>query len=232
MTTAMRAVISAESMGELRQVCSDSFDQLGFSDFTVGGYDIASGAALPCASLTTLSADVRAQYVEEVVHVDPVMARAIRGEAIVDWDGRSLAGRPAPARFREFLQDNGLRSGLNLSLQVKGREIWGMVLSSRVDRSVSPEIGQKAFSLSATVLLKRSLLLAAEAVMPSGEDPRLAQLSANQRDILGWIAQGKSNADIALILGLTKRAVDYHVTQILRKLGVASRTQAAALLAT
>lgn len=55
------------------------------------------------------------------------------------------------------------------------------------------------------------------------------RLSSRQMEILGWIAQGKSNADIAIIVGSAKRTVDYHVSEILRKLEVASKAQAAAI---
>lgn len=42
---------------------------------------------------------------------------------------------------------------------------------------------------------------------------------------------GKSNAEIAIILGQTKRGVDYHISEITRKLGVTSRVQAIVIYA-
>ncbi|MBB5703910.1 LuxR family transcriptional regulator [Ochrobactrum daejeonense] len=56
-----------------------------------------------------------------------------------------------------------------------------------------------------------------------------AGLSARQNQILQWAAKGKSNTDIATITGLSKRAVEWHMREILRKLNVASRSQAAVL---
>lgn len=67
----------------------------------------------------------------------------------------------------------------------------------------------------------------------AGRDPKgpadaaIRQLSASQSAILDWIAEGKSNLDIGAIMGMTERTVRYHVSEILRKLDVASRTQAA-----
>jgi DNA-binding CsgD family transcriptional regulator len=46
-----------------------------------------------------------------------------------------------------------------------------------------------------------------------------------------WAALGKSNGDIAVILSQSKRAIDWHMSEILRKLKVSSRNQAIALLA-
>ena len=60
-------------------------------------------------------------------------------------------------------------------------------------------------------------------------DSRLgAPLSLRQNEILGLIAQGKSNKEIAHQLGLTTGTVKQHVYALFRKLGVRNRTTAAA----
>lgn len=52
-------------------------------------------------------------------------------------------------------------------------------------------------------------------------------LSAREREILRWIARGKSNSTIADILELSPHTVDTLVRRIFSKLGVADRTTAA-----
>ncbi len=52
------------------------------------------------------------------------------------------------------------------------------------------------------------------------EDSPLAELSPRELEILGEIAQGKSNARIAGDLVLTKRAVEKHINAIFLKLGL------------
>jgi DNA-binding NarL/FixJ family response regulator len=49
----------------------------------------------------------------------------------------------------------------------------------------------------------------------------LAQLTPRERDVLGELAEGKSNAAIAQSLVLTKRAVEKHINSIFTKLGLA-----------
>jgi DNA-binding NarL/FixJ family response regulator len=58
-----------------------------------------------------------------------------------------------------------------------------------------------------------------------------SELTRRQRDVLGLIAQGKSNKLIADALAMSESTVKAHVKQIIRRLNVANRTQAA-LLAT
>ena len=54
-------------------------------------------------------------------------------------------------------------------------------------------------------------------------------IKLNEREIetLTWVARGKTSAEIAEILSLAKRTVDFHVDNARMKLGVATRTQAA-----
>lgn len=52
-------------------------------------------------------------------------------------------------------------------------------------------------------------------------------LSQRELDVIRWIGEGKSNAVIAEILGITKNSVDSYVKRIFGKLGVSDRTAAA-----
>ena len=73
----------------------------------------------------------------------------------------------------------------------------------------------------------------AEALAPppaAGGGPATAShgLTPRELDILRLIAEGRSNREIADILFLSERTVTTHITSILGKLGVSSRTSAAA----
>jgi DNA-binding response OmpR family regulator len=57
------------------------------------------------------------------------------------------------------------------------------------------------------------------------------QLTPRELDVLAWIARGKTNRDIADILGMSPRTVNKHLEHIFVKLGVETRAAAAALVA-
>ncbi len=69
------------------------------------------------------------------------------------------------------------------------------------------------------------------------EDPKCAQrvlardfaLSGREAEVLVWVAYGKTNMDIADILGMSPRTVNKHLEHIFLKMGVETRSAATAL---
>jgi predicted ATPase/DNA-binding CsgD family transcriptional regulator len=64
----------------------------------------------------------------------------------------------------------------------------------------------------------------------TAEDP-LAGLTSREREIVGLVAKGLKNKEIAATLFLSRRTVEAHVQRVLVKLGFTSRSQVAALVA-
>ncbi|MBV1693147.1 MAG: hypothetical protein KGP27_01665 [Hyphomicrobiales bacterium] len=81
----------------------------------------------------------------------------------------------------------------------------------------------------AVALLQGTLAPLSDEAAAATADPRLSALTARQRDVLTLLGVGRSNREIADQLGLTEGTVKLHVGAILRALGVANRTQAAAV---
>jgi DNA-binding NarL/FixJ family response regulator len=81
-------------------------------------------------------------------------------------------------------------------------------------------------------IVARRLRGAADGTGPPGDgraDDTLARLTPREREVLAGVARGLSNRAIAEELGITERTARTHVSNILAKLGLSSRTQAALL---
>jgi DNA-binding NarL/FixJ family response regulator len=51
-------------------------------------------------------------------------------------------------------------------------------------------------------------------------------LTAREAEVLLWVAQGKSNGDVAIILGMAEKTVKKHMSNIFEKLGLEGRNAA------
>lgn len=95
------------------------------------------------------------------------------------------------------------------------------------DAVVSPRVTRRMLEMFADRLPASSSPGAEEA--PGVDDPRLAELTAREREVLEQIAEGLSNAEIAERMFLSEATVKTHVGRILAKLGVRDRVQAVVL---
>jgi DNA-binding response OmpR family regulator len=70
-----------------------------------------------------------------------------------------------------------------------------------------------------------------ESASSTSDSARLdeAALTPRETEVLAWLAKGKTNRDIADILGMSHRTVNKHLEHIFEKLGVETRAAAAAL---
>lgn len=60
----------------------------------------------------------------------------------------------------------------------------------------------------------------------SGDKPKNKMLTNRQSEVLGLVAQGLSNKQIAYNMGVSEATVKLHINALLRSLGVTNRTQA------
>jgi NarL family two-component system response regulator LiaR len=71
--------------------------------------------------------------------------------------------------------------------------------------------------------------VAARLVQHTAQPSTFADFTPRERDVLRLLAEGFANKEIARRLSLSEKTVKTHVSNILQKLGVADRTQAALL---
>ena len=56
-------------------------------------------------------------------------------------------------------------------------------------------------------------------------------VSKREGEVLYWVKEGKTSGDISMILGITERTVNFHIYNIMEKLGVVNRPQMIAVAA-
>ena len=162
----------------------------------------------------------------------------IAGEA-ADAAGTARLCQPHVALVDLMMPGGGVQATTLISEQSPDTRV--IILTSFEDDQLIHQ-AMKAGALS--YLLKdvdAAILAAAVRKAAEGEaviHPRVAQrlkqnnqtdlgLSPREKEVLGLMAEGMSNQDIALTLHIGEKTVKSHVSNILAKLGVNDRTQAA-----
>lgn len=149
---------------------------------------------------------------------------------------RWLAGREAPgedehiAAWRSAVEAFGYGNGYELA---RSRARLAAVLRAAGRSAEAAEVAKlardEARALGAEPLLAeiRALGLAA-APQRAAASGGIASLTDRERDVLALIENGRTNRQIAGQLYISEKTVSVHVSNILAKLGVRSRTEAAA----
>jgi len=156
------------------------------------------------------------------VLIDPTVKHAEKSLAPIIWDDDFFA---STRDFWEEAQSYGLRFGLaQSSRDLKG--FTGLLTLARSedpldDRELSA-LREEMFWLTQISHLAMSKLLVGQ-LLPECE----VALTAKEAEVLRWTAEGKTSAEISLILQITERTVNYHINNACVKLGAVNRTAAA-----
>ena len=140
-------------------------------------------------------------------------------------------------RLPPTFRDEGLRAAIEARSRVPGLPV--LVLSQYVEQTYAAELladgaGGVGYLLKERVAETRDFIAAVERVAGGGTalDPEvvrqlvarrgpLGELTPREREVLGLMAEGRSNAAIAAELVVTESAVEKHVSRIFEKLDLA-----------
>ncbi|MDQ2815777.1 MAG: LuxR C-terminal-related transcriptional regulator, partial [Actinomycetota bacterium] len=135
-------------------------------------------------------------------------------QAVLDEFGPAYVYEVARTRWRlaEALAEAGRRD--------EAAEQW------RQAAQTADELSARPLRQALDDLARRARIGTAE---QHGDGTVLAALTAREREVLRLIAAGRSNREIASVLFIAPKTASVHVSNILGKLGAASRTEAAAI---
>lgn len=154
--------------------------------------------------------------------IDPTINHGARTQTPLIWNEEIFRGE---REFWEEARGYGLRYGWSQS-SVGPLSLRGMLtLSRRHGPLTASELnahGYKLVWLTQVVHQCMSKLLSAR-LLPEAD----VDISLREKDVLRWTAEGRSSLEIAELLNITERTVNFHVANILKKMNCTNRTAAA-----
>ncbi len=104
---------------------------------------------------------------------------------------------------------------------------WGVVSASAASEELAAAIRAVGEGLWVGAPgLVRGLMRSIGRGDSSGEQSLIEPLTAREKEVLQWIAEGLANKQIAMRLGISEHTVKFHLSSLYAKLNVASRTEA------
>jgi LuxR family quorum sensing-dependent transcriptional regulator len=153
---------------------------------------------------------------------DPAIRRVRAVAAPFEWSDLDDECRDdsAARRVMDEAGEHGLSVGLTIPLATLDGHAIGLSFAGERAELAPEERG--ALVLLANYALSRAM------AMRQSERPPSVPLTPREREALQWAAEGQSDGEIGVLMGITDHGVDRHMRAVRQKLGTRSRTHAVA----
>ncbi|KNC94817.1 transcriptional regulator SdiA [Trabulsiella odontotermitis] len=162
-------------------------------------------------------------YMAEKFHIiDPVLKAENFRRGHLRWDDDLFSDA---SLLWDSARDHGLRNGVTQCLMLPNRAM-GFLSVSRETEQGSATYDDDEMELRLQTLTEQSLLallrLEDEMVTPAE-----MRFSKRELEILKWTAEGKTSAEIAMILSISENTVNFHQKNMQKKFNAPNKTQIA-----
>ena len=170
---------------------------------------------------------VQAYTENNMLACDPVIRLARKQTLPIYWnrlDERASFLQEGTMDVMGLAAEFGLRNGISFPLHGAAGEngILSFITSERASSDLLLE-SSPILSWMANYIFE-----AAIRVVRLRDSDQQAALTDRETECLFWASEGKTSGEIACILGITERTVNYHLNQVTRKTGSMNRYQAIA----
>ena len=165
---------------------------------------------------------LRRYHEQSYMEIDPTVAHGMRNSAPVVWSDAFFANA---RQMWEEAQSHGLRHGWAQSRR-DPEGTYSMLVLARSETALTESellrlMPQMQWLVHAS---HEAMKFCGQTVNP---EPRPVDLSDREIDVLRWTAEGKTSADVAEILNISERTVNFHINSVVAKLGACNKTSAA-----
>lgn len=155
---------------------------------------------------------------------DPVIERLMSQSLPVVYEQKTYV-EAGVGELWDLQAQYGYKTGIGIKLHLPGEKTFLL----GVDREESlPAPGTELMHLVAGLqLLGAHAMAAADRLLSAAIDSSdFPKFTKREMDVLTWTGQGKTAWEVSVILGMSEKTVNFHLGNVMRKLGVNSKHQA------
>lgn len=197
--------------------------QLGFRYFA---YTIFSGYPLSNPKMqmeTNLPDTFVNQYKQTRAYLqDPVIEQAQHSTLLFQWDADFYLQHE---ELWQTLVALGIAQGWTQSVRDCYGRLGVLTFAGKAPAEVTSQLPVETLFLWLSQLTHKALR---DTLMSEEDDAIKDVLTLREKNILRWCSEGKSSKEIAILLGISERTVNFHVSNSIKKLSVANKTAATA----
>ncbi len=130
-----------------------------------------------------------------------------------------------PKVIEEVKKDFGVRTCLSMGVRGEGKHHTYFACSNF---AVNDQARLRLVMEMVGPHMHLAMIRCAQRDTSSGHES-VVELTAVEAELIKWMAEGKTNWGIGMVLSLPERTVRYYVSNVFQKLGVGSRTEAVAV---
>lgn len=219
----INALLNIESEQDLFSHVAGLAEEMGF-EYCAYGIQMPVPVSRPSVALfNNYSKDWQDCYsTRGYIQVDPTVQHALKSTLPIVWSHGVFESTPE-------LWEEARAHGLHYGWAQASRDANGAVGLLTLARSAEQLTDSELYANQAKMAW---LTQYAHAGMARLLTPKLAPetqvtMTAREKEVLRWTAEGKTAYEISQILAVSERTVNFHINNVVSKLGASNKTQAA-----
>lgn len=159
---------------------------------------------------------------------DPVMQALKVRTGSLDWETHEKRSqyKPAQTRLYNVAREGGLHNGVSTPIWGRNGLMASLGLASAEKHDATYARSQANLDLIGALTAQFYLSYKRLNARPPSPYRPATGVTPKEAEILSWVASGKTDAEIAIILGISRNTVDTHMRHVFAKLGAHSRVTA------
>lgn len=219
----LNALLSIKSENELFEEIAKMAKDMGFEYCAYGIQMPVPISRSTVALFNNYPVEWQEHYSEHgYLAVDPTVQHGLKDTLPIVWSHQIFESSP---ELWEEARAHGLHFGWAQSSRDASGAIGLLTLARSVEQLSESELYEHKARMAWLTQYAHAGM--AKLLVPKYVPETLVTMTAREKEVLRWTAEGKTAYEIGQILIVSERTVNFHINNVVAKLGASNKTQAA-----